>query len=341
MQIKIKVKTILIIILTVCIMGVTAMVYDICQKSHIDEDLIYMIQSIPLTQTEKKSKYNKMMVKIFTAYSYKYDEKYKKSMSKEMKIVYMNKNFELAKLLKFGLYDVPTIHQLESSFDPYLDHDYGETGIGGIKWGTALLAHKLLDYLPESYKRELYFNLNTRQDLKNPIVSLKITYVILWWERRNFRGLEDWYVSIYHWGGFLAKHWDRGKGSIPSSFTINGIKYDTIKYYVSWAELRDAYESGQIEPSRPIAEKWKAYMKKLTHEEINYRRCRRLIKKQRKLLREKKDIEKKLGEKYVEIDRQIAITDKEFKKIGGVANENGWKKQYAKLINLVKKYIRR
>lgn len=336
-----KVKTILIMIMLMLLLGLTVMVFSLYQKNRIDEDLIYMIQSIPLNQTEEKAKYTKMMVKIFTAYSFRYDKRYKKSMSKEEKIVYLNENYKFAKLLKFGLYDVPILHQLETSFDPYVDHEYGEIGIGGIKWGTALLAQKLLDYMPDNYRRALYFDLKTKQDLKDPIISMKITYTLLWYERRQLRGLESWYISTYHWGSLILKHWKKGKGSVPTTFTLNGITYDVIKYYVSWAELRDSYEMGQIEPSKPIVEKWTAYMKKMKQEEIDYRKCRSVIRKQRKLLKEKNELEIELQKKYTEIDKQMIHIDKELKRIGGIANKTGWRKQYIKLRELIKNYIRR
>lgn len=336
-----KVKTILLVIMLVCVMGLTAMVYSIYHRRSIDNDLIYMIQSIPLSQTEEKAKYTKMMVKIFTAYSFRYDKRYKKSMSKEEKIVYINKNFKFAKLLKFGLYDVPIIHQLETSFNPYSEGDYGEYGIGQVKWGTALLAYKLLDYLPENYRRELYFNLKSRQDLKDPILSMKIAYVLLWYERRQLKGLESWYISTYHWGGFILKHWNKGKGSVPTTFTLNGVKYDVIKYYVSWAELRDSYEMGQLEPSKPIVEKWESYIKKMKREEIDYRKCKRIIRQQRKLLKEEKEIRIVLNKKHIEIEKHLKKMDKDLKQIGGIANKEGWKKQYKELKKAIKNFIRR
>jgi len=264
---------------------------------------------------DAESKYTKMMIDILTAFSYKYDQNYKKSMNKDQKIKYIRFNYRCATILFFGLYDVPIIHKMESSFNPWMDHDYGEIGIGGIKWPTALLAERLLRFMPDNIRRLLYFELKSKKDLYDPITSLKITYALLWWERRSFQGREDWYVSIYHWGGFLSKYWDRGEGKVPVSFTLNGKKYNVIKYYYTFREMKEAYESGKLEPCKEIIEKWQAYFSRIREEEIDFRKTRSIIRSLRKKIKNYEEASNEKDEKLKELKKELKKANKRLRVI--------------------------
>ncbi|MBU1077045.1 MAG: hypothetical protein KKH98_07125, partial [Spirochaetes bacterium] len=127
-------------------------------------------------EQEKKSKYRQIMIRILSVYGFEYDSQFKKAMNNDEKIKYINFNFDVANRLNFGLFDVPIIHQMETSFNPYAQGAFDEIGMGQIKYGTALLAERLLKLMPAGLQKLLDFKLNNRQDLFDPIVNTKVTY---------------------------------------------------------------------------------------------------------------------------------------------------------------------
>ncbi len=287
---------------------------------------------------EKKSKYRQMMIKVLSVYGFQKDDEFQMSMNTDQKINYINFNFEVATKLSFGLFDVPIIHQMETSFNPYALGQFSEVGIGQIKYSTALFAEKLLKLMPKNIQKILEFELKNREDLFDPIISTKISYVLLWFYRREFEGREDWYISTYHWGGFLSRRWNKGESDVPVKFILNDVEYNVIKYYVAFKGFQSAYESGQIEVGKAIEEKWRKYQKRLVKEEIDFRTAHRTIKKLRKLLNEKRKIENDLVKKEEEIVIALNTANQKLKEIARGSQKDG-KVSLRKVKNVVKKLL--
>lgn len=305
-------------------------------------ELLYITKSLTIEESEERSRYNQMMIRILTVYGYTYDKQYKKAMSKDEKIKYIRFNYKCAKALILGLYDVPIIHLMESNFDPYVIHPNGEIGLGGVKFNTALLAHKVLGLMPSNLRHLLKFEIKSKQDLLDPFISTKIAYIMLWHERRQFRGREDWYISAYHWGArHLGKRWDNGKGEVPLNFTLGGIEYNVIKYYTTFKEYKTAFENGKLEPGMPVKERWEAYVKNLRKEEIDFRRIKNVVRTLRKQLQEKKDIEKERDKKVEQIEKTANDLNKIVRQIGGKAKKTGWKKTWSEFKKKIKDYFKK
>lgn len=274
-------------------------------------------------EQEKKSKYRQMMVRILTVYGYQYDPSFKKAMNKDEKIKYINFNYQAATKLDIGLFDVPVIHLMETSFDPYAKGGYDESGLGQIKYNTALLAEKLVRMMPGDKRKLLSFELKSKDDLFDPIINTKATYVLLWYLKRDYKGREDWSISAYHWGGFLARRWDNGGGDVPVKFILNGIEYNVIKYYVTFRELKEAFESGKLEAGKAIEERWAQYQKRLIQEEIDFRRTKSVIRNLRKQLAEKREIEDELDKKHEEINIALNTANNQLMQISEGAQKDG------------------
>jgi hypothetical protein len=142
--------------------------------------------------------------------------------------------------------------------------------------------------------------------------------------------MENWYVSIYHWGGFLEKHY-HGQNEIPIHFTLNGKKYNVLKYYVAWKEIVEAYNEGKLEPTVEIVRRWKKHYKKQCQGEINFRNVNTRIKQLEKKILEKE----KLLEAYMKADQDLKNEIKRSKKvmlnISGEAKAGGGKKALRKV----------
>jgi len=322
------IKTIIMLLVCIFVFLLIGALQNISYRRKINEnmrEILFFKKSIDWQNaTDRESRYYDMMIQIFNTYSWQYDSKYKRAMTKEQKSTYMKLNWKLARAMDFSPFAVPVIHQMESCFNPYAKHVYGEMGIAGIKWDTGLLAFKLVDYMPAGYKSIMYpVDLKTPMDLEDPILSLKLTYVLLWYLRRQFEGREDWYILVYHWGGFLSRHWNNGDGEVPTEFKLNGKSYDVFSYYQTFKEMLESYEAGEIEPARPIIDKWQDYYAKLTKEEIDFRMTASIIKKLRRELRERKEIEYELNKKYEEIEKELEKANKQLKKISGESQSKG------------------
>jgi len=242
---------------------------------------------------------------------------------------------------------------MESAFNPLQLGPYAELGLGQVKWETALLTEALLDNLQPYLKKKYYFKIETREDLKDPIVNAKVTFVLLNYLRNKYDNIEMWYVSIYHWGGFLNRYFYRGDGQLPKSFKINGIKYSVADYYTTFKEWHDTFEAGEIEPYHYVpSKKWEKARSRMLKEEITLYSAHREIKKVRKKLetREKKseelevankELEKSLDDaevKFVDLYGELKIYDgrspkEKMKKAKGIVKE--WIKQQQKKNNRV------
>jgi hypothetical protein len=291
-------------------------------------------------EQEKISKYRQMMIKIMTVYGFQYDSNFKKAMNKDEKIKYINLNYEAATKLNMDLFDVPTIHLMETAFNPYAKGDYSEIGIGQIKYETGLMAEKLLQFMPRSKRKILDFDLKSKEDLHDPLISTKAAYVLLWYLKREFQGREDWYISAYHWGGFLSRRWDNGEGDVPSKFTLNGIDYNVIKYYVTFKELKESFKLGKLEAGKAIEEKWVRYQKKLVQEEIDFRRTKKIIRNLRKQLVEKRKIQENLDKKNEEINMALNNANTELIQISDGAQKDG-KLSLRKVKGVVKNLLKK
>ena len=294
-----------------------------------------------MEKQEQISKYRKMMIRIFEIYGFKYDNKYKKAMTKDQKVKYIILNYRLASAFNFGLFDVPIIQLLESGFNPYAYNkdNIGERGLGQIYWYTAVLADKIQELLPDNLKKIAKFDLKNKEDLFDPLINTKITYVLLYFLRRDYQGREDWYISVYHWGGFLGLKWFGGRGEFPEKFMINGIKLSPLKYYISFAELKSAFEAGRLSASKEIVEKWENYRKKICKEELDYRRVRRIMINLRKEIKAKDDAKEQLDEYYKNLNMSIKKYQKELRRIGKQSQRDG-KTSLRKAKNIVKKLLK-
>lgn len=246
----------------------------------------------------EESKYTEFAVKIMNHYS--------RNMNRELRVNYIRQNWKISQALSFNPFEGPGIHYLETSLDPKGEHDYGEVGIGGIKYGTALWALAIQDRaMPEHLRKYVKVKDFKKEDLSDPIVSLKLTYTLIWYYRKVYNGMENWYISAYHWGGILDRHYKRGKNRIPTHFTLNGIKYNVIKYYVAWKEIVTAFNQGKLEPSAEIRARYRKYENKLVQEEINYRKCLGIIRDLQKKIKKREEVDKELQEALKKSERQM------------------------------------
>lgn len=340
---KNHVKIIIILLGLILCFLVFSTVQSVSYKARINDnmrELLYIKKAIPWSEiTDRESRYYDLMIQIFNHFSWQYDPKYVRAMSKEQKTTYMRLNYRLAVAFDFPIFCVPVIHQMESCFNPYAPHAYGEIGIGGFKWDTAVLAAKLIEYMPPAYRELLKCDVKVPEDLHDPIISLKLTYALLWYLRRVYRGREEWYILVYHWGGFLARHWDNGDGNIPVNFTLDGKKYDVFIYFQTYKSMLEAYESGELEPSRVIAEKWEAYRSKMVKEEIDYRETKSIIRRLRRELEEKKEIEQKLAKKYKDIEIALSKANDDLQRIARDSQVKG-KPALRKVKDTIKKLMK-
>ena len=335
-----KQKTILIVIMIAVILFSILQLFQYLigfknYKNRAIKEVLELRSNFDWTKmNDAETHYNSMMIDIITTYSFKYDKKYRKAMNPDQRSEYIRQNKIYADALSFNPFEVPCISLLESSFNPWLDHEYGEIGINGIKYETALWCEKIQQkYMPDHLRRLLFVDLKTRQDLKDPIIALRVTYTLIWYNRRLFNGRQDWYVSVYHWGGFLSRHWDYRKkdGDVPITFTLNGIEYNVMKYYIAFRELLTAFNSGKLQAGREIVEKWKAYYKQKCREELQYREMKGIIRSLKKQLNEKTDIEKKLKDKHKRIEEELKKADTKMRKISGEVKKGAGKQALDKV----------
>ena len=310
-------------------------------------DMTYIKDSInsqwkKMGEHERRSKYQLMMMRILATYGYRYDEKYKKSMNREQKIDYVNVNYKLATAFHFELFDVPVIHKLETDFNPYEINtaSLNERGLGQLVWDTALLAERLQRQLPDNLRRMVRFELKQKSDLFDPIINMKASYTLLYFLRRHYRS-ELWYVSCYHWGGFLGRYYDKGEGEVPARFTINGQTFHPLKYVQAYAELKEAWQTGQLEAGMVITEKWRDWSKRQKKEQIDFRKTRSIIRNLRKKLQEKSRIESEHSAKEKEIKKVLWKADRDLSKIAGESKRGGGVKSLQKVKKVAKDLLKK
>jgi hypothetical protein len=301
----------------------------------------FILNDLPIQ--EQREKYRKFMIRIFDVYGYQYEKEFTKALRADQQADYIDMTFDLDNLLGFEHYTVPTAHLMESAFNPRCHNTTSgldEKGIGQQVWTTAVWAEALLNRMPGNYQKALHFEIKTSDDLYDWETATKITYVLMWWNRRDFH-TEEWWVSIYHWGGFLSRYWDDGEGSIPTKFTINGIVYRVIDYYVAWKKLQECFSRGQLEPSIQVVEKWQNYQKKLMAEEVQLRTARGIIRKLRAELEEKKFMEDRLQQQYSKIDVVVSESLESLNKVYGDASKKPNGEEIRKKLNEAKGIVKK
>jgi hypothetical protein len=183
-------------------------------------------------------------------------------------------NFEFAEKMNFafdgaGYYDVFVKGAMETGFNPNAVGEYGERTWLQLKPVAVDEAAGILKtYLPEQWKAMLTFSWDGNMENLSSMDALKIAYILMWRNKRLYKGQEIWYVSMYHWGdGYLGVHFKGGYGIIPSKFNINNIEYDPLDYFIKYRTLKDAWEMGDVEAGKDVKMKWEEVRTKMVAEE--------------------------------------------------------------------------
>jgi len=296
-----------------------------------ENTMMYLFRN---TNWKKKKKmepqYTAFMYDVINYFSYQQDKYYKKSMTRDMRIKYTRKNYVLATAFSWGLFDVPIIHQLETSFNPYEIHGLNEQGLGGVMYGTAVGSYNYCRaYMPRRLWRLVKFDLMKASDLIDPINGLKASYMILWHCYRIYNGAENLAISSYHWGIWIDRFCLNGL-DFPVLFKFklkNGwIEKNPKAYYFAWRKIKLAYENGDFETGKYINEKWQKYKDSMTTDEYNYRVASKRIKLLEKQLKENEALYKLLKLKDDQHKKSIKKTKKILKRIGREASKKGWTK---------------
>lgn len=313
-----------IVILFLAIMGMVE------HRNKKNFEFMYMLKNTDWKKMiEKEADYTMTMYAILDTFSKK---KIGQCLTKDQRIIYARENLKMANTFGWGKYDVPVIHQLESSFDPFQEHLFGEIGMGGIMYSTAINTFAFCQaYMPRRLWERTKFNLRSRKDLKDYINSLKMSYMILWYGRTIFKGYDLWSVSFYHFGGSVWKRWRGGEGEFPIKFiyyTKHGkMVLDCRKYFYAWRFLRQCYESGDINGAHKLWEKYRKDKRIYNSEVVKYRRAVSVIRRQEKIIKEYefyKNLYDKQVEKIKESNKQKKKVLRQVKKEG---NEKGWVKE--------------
>jgi|GEM_PF-3571986 len=276
---------------------------------------------------ERKEKFRKFMIRIINTYgmTYRVNMKPPAGLSSKEKREYILKCWDWARLTDIPEYWVPQLHHGETCFNPWAwnkDSGLNEKGIGQQTWDTVLTAMAIVKYImPDKLRRELDFTVRDPNDMYDWENSTKATFILIWYYMRRYNYREEWAVSCYKWNNWLGRRWDDGKGDIPAKFTISGIDYSPIAYYTHFKSWVEAWEIGDIEPGRVNAKYWASFEKKMMKSEVNLRRSRGIIRKQKRLLEEKNEIEQDLADKYKEIEEYLKVVDKKLTSIYGKAGK--------------------
>jgi hypothetical protein len=272
-----------------------------------------------LAPNERREKFRKLMIRIMNVHGHTYRPKNVKAMNREQKAQYIRLLYEAAEDFRFGYWMVPTLHKKESDFNPIQDGPCHERGLGQIKWLTAMGAQGYLKCLPTWLEKKYKFELHKPEDLYDPIINTKVTFVLLYMLRNIYLGNELWYVSIYHWGGFLSRYFDRGRGQIPKAFVINDISYDVAEYITDYWTWKETFEMGELEPGKDVALKWEGKKRKMLQEEVKLNTAYKEMNKVRRQLTKVKKSEKELIGANAALDKSLKRLKIEFKKIYGEA----------------------
>lgn len=284
------------------------------------------------SKTKADEKYYSRMIEILSAYS---------KMKRPERITYIKENKRVAELVSRGPFQVPSIGILETSLDPRGKHGFGEEGIHGIKLNTAKYAEFInRNYMPSHIASKMRVRIRSKKDLRDIKTQIRVTYILLWWFDQCYNGSDMWSISVYHWGGFIAKYWKSDK-DVPASFTLNGIKYGVMNYYLAWKELVTCFEKGELEPIANIYSRYKKNKKKLHRREIEYRKLKRLFKgADKKVNNLEKDIDllKKDVKEYREYKKWA---EKELYKIGADARKGKAKGMIPRIKQLARDWLKK
>ena len=270
------------------------------------------------------------------------------SMNKEDRVNILNDNFKLARLFGRGLYDVLIIGILETALNPnVIAKPYGEVGMFGQWYSTARYYYNIArDNMPEKYFRAVKFNFTKKQDLLIPGNALRMAYIWLWIEERNYDGTELWTISGYRWGRFLSQHYARNDCNMfPVRFIIMtrfGLKkYNPRAYYWTWRNMRDCFERGDLDAGLKIYNKYKRKQDKLKTEQVEFRRLYRRFKDQEKIIKDMRALNILLRDKLAEYDKVEAGKIKVLKTISKEAKATGWEAQFKKLKDKAKSWLKK
>jgi len=288
---------------------------------------------------KKEGDYTAFMYDVINRVSH-YNTRY--SMAKEERIKYTALNFKLAEAFVWGYFDVPIIHALETAMNPHIkQHEiYGEWGMGGFWYGTALAYYKIArDYMPARLWGYVKFTFEKPQDLLLIENALKMTYIWLWIERYNYDGVDLWAISCYKWGRFAAQYWRYGKNLYPLKFKIKTSlfgwrEYNPRAYHFTWDKMKECFERGDLNYGIEIYKKYRKKQHKLKTEQIEFRRLLAIMRSQEKELESIRAFMKVIETKIANTEK---LNKKEIRIMKQIAGES---KKKGGLLKKIKKYCR-
>lgn len=294
---------------------------------------------------EQKDTYRHFMLNVHRVYGVKYQRDSERSYGLRAKEIseWIDLNWELSKLLNFDPYMVPALQKMESSYDPYVPGPYNEIGIGQVKWETALLVFKIMESMDPGLVRAINklvtIQFSQPAELNNFALGTAVQYILLWYLRNRFDYNELWYVSVYHWGGFLYRYYQGGTGQMPLRFKINDVDYNVSAYYCEYRLWVETFNEGRLEPDPVVVAKWDMENKRMLQEEIKlntaHKRVRSWEEKYKKLELSYNETLKH----YEEVKSETEKMKLEFRRIYGEA-QNFEGKDIRVLLNSITNSIR-
>jgi len=249
-----------------------------------------------VSEEEQYFKFKSFMIRIMNVYGNTYDPKNPHAVPPDEQSDYIKFCWQAAKLMKMSPYRIPVIHQMESCFDPWANNTNSgldEKGIGQQCWTAALYGLSLRDFLPPNLKSFFQVDFKYSDELYQWEVSTKLTFILMYFLDREFHGRDEWALSVYHWGGFLRRHWNEGNGNIPVQFYFEKggkkIKYSVIDYWLTAEKLIAAYEQGDLEYGKAISRVYDEKKTQLMQEEKQLRRAREIIRELRNQIATEKE----------------------------------------------------
>jgi hypothetical protein len=284
------------------------------------------------SMTKADDEYYSTATEIVNAYS---------KMKRPERITFIKENKRVADLVSRDRWDIPSLGILETSLDPRGEHFYREIGILGIKYNTALYAEFIQrKFMPSHMANQMRINIKSKKDLTDIKTSIRIAYTLLWWYDQCYEGSDRWSVSVYHWGGFIAKYWKRNKKP-PPTFKINGITYSVDNYYLAWKELTTCFKKGQLEPVANIYARHKKEKTKLHRKEIEYRKMKGIIKGFEKKIAKYKKEHLEREESIEELIEYKKWSKKELAKIGYDARRGKAKGMVLRIRQLAREFLKK
>jgi hypothetical protein len=329
-------KTISIIIIICCLLFIIGMEFkkiSIMKKNVPTDILMTKLKFDWKTLPYVESKYTEFCIFLL--------EKYSKNMDREKRVQYIRQNWYISQGLSFEPFAGVALDYLETGLDPKGKHDYGEIGISGIKPDTALFALTIQKYImPKHLLKYVFVDYRNKYDLSDPIISMKLKYTLLWYYRMKYDNMENWVISVYHWGGHVGKHF-KIKKAIPVRFILDGINYNVLKYYTAYKEVLIAFNSGKLEPAVEARNRIRADYKRQCREEITFQNCFREIKRLQRVIANRNKKEKEFIESDITLEKELIRSRKEMQKISRESRAGGGKTSLRKVkdvaLNLLKK----